>query len=105
MTEAALVTLRAVLAETPLPPQGNVDPFDVISAVERMAARRQRLLDELPALLGENPTADGEGAEILAELRERNARWQAALSTARHALGDRRSSLERLKRANRPWNP
>ena len=108
MNHEVVAALRAILAETPSPPSPDADPFDIISAVERLTTRREPAIEKLHRLLGDNPVADpdvgSDGAVMLFEIQDRNARWKAALSRARHAVADRRSALERLKRVNRPWN-
>ena len=103
MIAEALAALRLVLDETPEPPAADTDPYDVIGAVGRMATRRELPIASLQRLLGHHPTADGEGIALLATIQERNTRWQAALARARHALAERRSALDRLRRVNRGW--
>ena len=94
MTEPAL---EALLAATPEPPEGD-DPALLEDAAAAMIAARGALLAELPAIRASLPPED---RAVLEQIAEREQRWSAVLSRARHELGVRLGALARARRARR----
>jgi hypothetical protein len=97
--DEALAALDALLADTP-PPATDIDPADLIAAAEAITAARQPSIERLRRALGDQPLPAA-GAARLATLGERDARWLAALTGARHLLSQRLSAARRLRRSAR----
>lgn len=100
---AALAILEALAAATPEPPPADAEPDEVLGQAEPFLAERERMLADLHAALARDPGAlRGPGAiAVHAAIQERSAAWHAALSRARHLVGERVHAVTRLRRLTR----
>ena len=100
---AALRALEALAAATGEPPASDAAPDDVLASGEALLAGRERLIAELQAAAIEEPDAlrGPDAAALRAGIEERSAAWMAALSRARHEVGERVHSVARIRRLSR----
>jgi len=98
MNGLAMQALLDVLAATPEPPDAQTDPTDVIALAQQMTDGREQSLALLQQVMANNETVEGEGRAILAEINDRDARWQAALDRSRHELGQRMAAARHIRR-------
>lgn len=99
MSETGEAVITALLAATPEPPPVTTDASEVVSLAEAMAQARALVLDELAAR-GIDHLPRHEHAASLEVLRDRDTRWTAALTRARHQLAERVASVARISRAS-----
>ncbi len=95
--DVAAIVLDALLAATPEPPPITMDATEVVALGEEMAAARAHILDDL-ASRGLAHIPLGPHADRLRVLNERETRWGAALTRAKHQLAERVASISRLGR-------
>ncbi len=98
MNGLAMQALLDVLAATPDPPDGQTDASDVIALAQQMTEGREESLALLQQLMKNNNAVEGEGQAVLAEINDRDARWQAALDRARHELSQRMQAARHIRR-------
>lgn len=91
--------IAALLSATPEPPGPDADPAVVIDTAAAMLAARQELCGRLAALDPATRLVPPSAAADHARLVERDARWEAALSSARGRLGDQLRGARRLRDA------
>lgn len=92
-------TLERLVDLTPEPPSPDADPAEVLQAGEELVSARQSFVDWLREQLGDDPNVNPAAAPYLAALRERDARWDAALRRARHELSLRLAASSRFNRS------
>lgn len=88
--------LQELVDATP-PPVSGSDPAEIITEADSITQSRVPLLHALAEAIA----AEGAGAEAEAlreTLNDRDARWQAALTVARRAMGQRVSTASRYRR-------
>ncbi|RMH40730.1 MAG: hypothetical protein D6689_12880 [Deltaproteobacteria bacterium] len=98
---AARALLAELLAATPPPPAPGTDANDVVETAARFVAARERPFASLRALMERDPAllvGDADSARLVAELRERDAGWSAAMKQARVQLSERMASVRRAQR-------
>jgi hypothetical protein len=98
MNGLAMQALLDVLAATPEPPDAQTDPSDVIDLAQQMTETREESLALLQQVMANNGAVEGEGQAVLAEINDRDARWQAALGRARHELTQRMQAARHIRR-------
>ena len=100
---ATLRLLEALAAATGEPPAPDAAPDEVLAAGEVLLADREQLLAELQAaaLDDPDPLRGPDAAALRARIEERSAAWMAALSRARHEVGERVHSIARIRRLSR----
>ncbi len=95
----ALQQLHAVTAE---PPESGLEADQVAArAIEVLAAREQPLRDLAAALVREPGALRDlpEAAELYHVIEQRASAWHAALTHARHLVGERLQSVSRARAA------
>lgn len=90
-------TLSALLAATPEPPAADADPAEILDAATAAFAAREPLVEALRAHLPSGAPLDAAQREVLAAIRRRDERWEAALTHARHTLGERITGAQRAR--------
>lgn len=103
--ERASELLAKLLSLTPELESG-LDAGEVAMQAEAFMEERAPIFGELKRLLQKEPGAlrgDLQSRRIRDELGERDARWSAALSSARSALSSRRQAAQRARRAQRAY--
>jgi len=88
--------LRDVLVATPEPP-ADADPSDIVNMAQDMADRRAIALGRLQALLSGDAKPGEDCAPLLAEIRDRDARWNAVLTRARDEIVRRAAAVRRVR--------
>lgn len=93
---AMIATTRSVLLQllevTPPPPAaGEID--DLLTAFESIIARRAELIERLAPPLA----LAAEDRPLVAELEQRDAAWQAALTSALETVGRQRHGADQLR--------
>lgn len=88
--------IRAVLLQllevTPPPPvDGEID--DLLTRFEAIIARRAQLIEQLAAPLA----LAADDRPLVVELEQRDAAWQAALTTALETVGKQRHGADQLR--------
>lgn len=91
-------TLSALLAATPEPPEADLDPSEILERAGAALAAREPHVAALRAELPPDTALDAAQRRILDEIRQRDARWEAALSHARHTLGERIVGAQHARR-------
>jgi hypothetical protein len=92
--------LTRLLAATPDPPDAEAQPDEVLRRAELMMLKRREALEALGAISSEITDPERlapETVTMLATLHDRDARWMAALSRAKHLAGERMSGVARLR--------
>lgn len=88
--------IRAVLQQlldvTPPPPDG-LEIDDLLAAFESIIARRAQLIEQLAPPLA----LAAEDRPLVAELEQRDAAWQTALTTALELVGKQRHGADQLR--------
>lgn len=84
------MSIDALLAATPEPPDFRVDPADILALGEAMIAARQEILRQA--------TPCEVDPEKLERLQALDRRWQAVLSHARREIGERLAAAARHQR-------
>ena len=88
--------LKELVEATPAPVSGS-DPAEIVAEAAAITTSRGPLLQELAQAIA----VEGAGAEAEAlryTLNDRDARWQAALTVARRAMGQRVTTASRYRR-------
>ena len=92
--------LAALLRATPDPPHLDADPAAVLEAAQALVSARAPLLDAMRAgATGPTPPLAPVEQQLLAELKDRDARWDAALTRARQSIADGLAAFRRTRRA------
>lgn len=102
--DAALEMLQALLVATPEAPASDADPAEILARGEDLLAARQAVLAGLIAMLGGEKLVltDLPGAsDVVERMRGREADWHAAMTHARHVLGERAQAVRRLQQRSR----
>jgi hypothetical protein len=97
MSTALHEALGALLATTPEPPSADEEPGAIVDRAGRMAEDRAAPFDRLRELVDAGCPLDEPARHLAATLRERDARWSAALARARHLLSDRLVAARRTR--------
>jgi hypothetical protein len=93
---AVVRILRALVEATPAPASGS-DPSALVSEADVIMRDRVPLLQQLETALAAE-SANDEAEALRFTLDDRDARWQAALTVARRAMGQRVSTASRYRR-------
>jgi hypothetical protein len=100
----ALAALERLHEATPAPPAAGAEPDEVVARAREVLAAREQPLADLMAALERDPEAlrglPG-AAALIQTIQERAAAWHAALSHARHVVGERIQASARLQRLAR----
>lgn len=94
--------LRALLAATPEPPDADDDPSSVLEVAQAALAAREPHVAALRAHLAPGAPLDPAQQQLLDAIRQRDERWEAAMTHARHTLGERIIGAQRA-RSSQPW--
>jgi hypothetical protein len=95
----ALQQLHAVTAE---PPVSGLEADEVVDRAAEVLAARERPLRDLAAALAREPGTlrdQPEAVELYELIEQRAAAWHAALTHARHLVGERLQSVSRARAA------
>lgn len=105
MTDArsdALRALQQLHAVTVEPPESGLEADEVATRAAEVLAAREQPLRDLAAALAREPRAlrdFPEAAELYHVIEQRASAWHAALTHARHLVGERLTSVSRARAA------
>lgn len=100
MSSTFAAAVEALLVATPEPPAADADPAEILIAAERAIAVRGPLVELLQKMAPAEGTSPEAGvAERFAIIIERDARWTAAMTRAKHELSGRMRGARRFRTA------